>query len=151
MKTMAWIPVTPLLTVFAASACGDRQEPLGVAHALHVQAASAPIAVPVFFEFDDVNPCSGLIHTVTMVGTAWIHDLDGRVLVRMRRTITTSSGFQGRGTNTEVDNGNVLKFTLNDMLTHESGDRIRAQGLLVVDLSTSTVRVEKFLLACIGA
>lgn len=162
MRTVACLPVSLLFVVLAAGGCGEQQELLGVdppllsAHA-DVDAPGAPTAVPVFFEFDGVNPCSGLPQTVTFTGTAWIHELPGgRVVVRSQRTITTSSGFEGRGTDTFVDNGNILKFTLNDMLTHPSGDRIRAHLLLVIDLTTTppTVRVMKGTFGgtiCVGA
>jgi hypothetical protein len=158
MRTAAWLPISLALGFLAASACGDRQEPLGIAHVLdaqasaplHTEAASAPTAVPIFEQFDDVNPCSGLIHTVTFTGTAWVHEHNGRFIVRAQRTITTSSGFEGRGTDTFVGNGSVFKVTLNDMLTHPSGDRIRPHFVLVVDVSTETVRVLKGSLTCVG-
>ncbi|NIN67490.1 MAG: hypothetical protein GTO63_22865 [Anaerolineae bacterium] len=105
--------------------------------------AGKPTAVPFYFQFTDVNPCTGNDVTVTMIGTLWFHDHDGRSVVRIPRTITTSDGFEGRGTLNEVINGKIEKFTLNDMLTHESGDKFRAHFVLVVDLSTGTVRVLK--------
>ncbi len=159
MRTAARISLSLLLTVLAAAGCDERQEPLGVAVPLHqntfagVEAASGPTAVPIFVQFDDLNPCSGLIHTVTFTGTAWIHEHNGRVVVRSQRTITTSSGFEGRGTDTFVDNGNIQKVTLNDMLTHPSGDRIRARFALVIDLSTTppTVQVFNRSVTCVGA
>lgn len=140
------------LCVVAAAGCGERPEPLGVAPSLHVQTASAPIRVPFFNQFQDVNPCSGLPMTVTMIGTELIHEHNGRVVVTGQRTITTSDGFEGRGTHTFVVNGNVARFTLNDMLRHPSGDRFRAHSVLIVDISTTppTVRVEDFLLTCVG-
>jgi hypothetical protein len=108
-----------------------------------IQAASAPTVVPIFIRFDDVNPCTGLVHTITVRGTARIVEQKGVTVVHSQRTITTSSGFTGRGTETDVDNGNIFKFTLNDMLTNQAGDRIRAHLVLVLDLSTDppTVRV----------
>jgi hypothetical protein len=158
----SWIPVGLLLTVLTASGCGDVQEPLGVAdpprlnRSADVQAASAPVEVPIFAQFEDVNPCSGLVHTITFTGTARIHEHDGRVVVHAQRTITTSSGFEGRGRDTFVYNGKIQKVTANDMLTNESGDRIRAHIVLVLDLSTTppTVRVMKGTfdeVICVGA
>ncbi len=106
-------------------------------------AADAPTEVPLELEFEDLNACTGEMVTVTMTGVFVVHDHDGRSIVRLPRTITTSDGFEGRGDATEVVNGRISKFTLNDMLTHESGARIRAHYVLVLDLSTSTVLVEK--------
>jgi hypothetical protein len=151
MRTAAWISVSFLLSVLATSGCGDRQEPLGVADPAHlnqsaaVRATGAPTEVPIFIQFEFGNPCTGLVHTITVTGTARIHEHDGRVVVHEQHTLTTSDGFQGRGTATIVDNGNIQALTLNDMLTNDSGDRIRAHLLLVLDLSTTppTVRVMK--------
>jgi len=137
------ISVAVLLALLTVTGCGEEQDPVGVAETPPFQAFTAPTAVPLEFQFDGVNPCSGEIHTVFFTGTAWIHQDDDRVLVRSKRSITTSSGFTGRGTDTVVGNGEVVKLTLNDMLTHPSGDRIRAHLVLVVDVSTGTVRVMK--------
>ena len=137
--------------------CGESVlDPHDIDSSTRVEAASAPIEVPVFIQFDFLNPCSGLIHTVTFTGTARIHEHDGQVVVQTQRTITTSDGFQGRGTDTFVDNGKIQRFTLNDMLSHESGARIRAHFVQVIDLSTTppTVRVFKGTFdgtICVGA
>jgi hypothetical protein len=114
-------------------------------------AADPPTAFPFEFVFDDVNPCTGLIHTVTIAGTTFVHDHDGRIVAHSERTITTSpTGFVGHGTDSYVLNGQVEKFRLADILTSPSGDRIRARFVTVVDLSTGTVRVEKGELTCLG-
>lgn len=114
-------------------------------------AADPPTAVPFEFVFDDVNPCSGDMHTVTIAGTTSVHDHDGRVVAVSERTITTSpTGFVGHGTDSYVLNGQVEMFRLTDILTSPSGDRIRARFVIVFDLSTGTVRVEKGELTCLG-
>jgi hypothetical protein len=114
-------------------------------------AADPPTAFPFEFVFDDVNPCTGLIHTVTITGTSSVHDHDGRIVAHSERTITTSpTGFVGHGTDSYVLNGQVEMFRLGDILTNPSGDRIRARFVIVVDLSTGTVRVEKGELTCLG-
>jgi hypothetical protein len=114
-------------------------------------AADPPTAVPFEFVFDDVNPCTGDIHTVTIAGTTSVHDHDGRIVAHSRRTITTSpTGFVGHGSDSYVLNGQVEMLRLADILTGPSGDRIRARFVLVVDLSTGTVRAEKGGLTCLG-
>jgi hypothetical protein len=114
-------------------------------------AADPPAAFPFEFVFDDVNPCTGLIHTVTIAGTTLVHDHDGRVVAHSERTITTSpTGFVGHGTDSYVLNSQVEMFRLADVLTSPSGDRIRARFVIVVDLSTGTVRVAKGELTCLG-
>jgi hypothetical protein len=114
-------------------------------------AADPPTASPFEFVFDDVNPCTGLTHTVTIAGTTSVHDHDGRIVAYSERTITTSpTGFVGHGTDSYVLNGQVEMFRLADILTNPSGDRIRARFVIVVDLSTRTVRVAKGELTCLG-
>jgi hypothetical protein len=114
-------------------------------------AADPPTAFPFEFVFDDVNPCTGLTHTVTIAGTTSVHDHGGRIVAHSERTITTSpTGFVGHGTDSNVLNGQVEMFRLTDILTNPSGDRIRARFVIVVDLSTGTVRVEKGELTCLG-
>ena len=100
--------------------------------------------------FADVNPCTGDPMTVTFVGTTIVHCHGSRVLGRAQRTITTSDGFVGHGTDSFVDNGQILVFRLTDILTNPSGDRIRARSLFVLDLSTGTARVDRGELTCLG-
>jgi len=146
---------TRLLALLAVGGCNETQQLLGLTDPppnsfAVIAAPGAPTTVPIFLQFDDVNPCSGLVHTVTFTGTASIHELpNGQVVVREQRTITTSSGFEGRGTDTFVGNGNIQKTTLNDMLTNESGERIRARFALVIDVSTGTVQVLNGSVECV--
>jgi hypothetical protein len=115
-------------------------------------AADPPTAFPFQFVFDDVNPCTGLTHTVTIAGTTYVHEHDGRIVAQSERTITTSpTGFVGHGTDSYVLNGQVEIFRLTDILTSPSGDRIRVHFVLVVDLSTGTVKaVAGFPPTCLG-
>jgi hypothetical protein len=114
-------------------------------------AANAPTEIPFEFVFDDVNPCTGDIHTVTIAGTTSLHEHDGRVVAYSERTITTSpTGFVGHGTDSYVLNGQVEMFRLTDILTSPSGDRIRAQFVIVIDLSTGTVRGREGAPTCLG-
>ena len=114
-------------------------------------AADPPTDFPFEFVFDDVNPCTGLTHTVTITGTTSVHNHDGRIVATSERTITTSpTGFVGHGTDSYVLNGEVEVFRLNDIATSPSGDRFRAGFLVVLDLSSGTVRVEKGELTCLG-
>jgi hypothetical protein len=113
--------------------------------------ADPPTAFPFEFVFDDVNPCTGDTHTVTIAGTTFVHDHDGRIVAHSKRTITTSpTGFVGHGTDSSVLNGQVEMFRLTDILTNPSGDRIRARFVIVFDLSTGTVRVVTGGLTCLG-
>jgi hypothetical protein len=48
-------------------------------------AADAPTEIPFEFVFDDVSPCTGDIHTVTIAGTTSVHDHGGRVVAYSER------------------------------------------------------------------
>jgi len=114
-------------------------------------AADAPTAIPWAVEFDDVNPCTGGTHTVTISGTTYVHEHDGRMVAYSTRTITTSpTGFVGHGTDTYVLNGQVETYRLADVATNPSGDRFRVRYTVVFDLSTATVRAESFAFTCLG-
>ena len=113
--------------------------------------ADPPTEIPQLDVFPDVNPCTGLLNTVTITETFFAHSHDGRVNGHSERTITTSpTGFVGHGTDSLVMNGQISVFRLTDILTNASGDRMRARFVLVVDLSTGTVRVDEFELDCLG-
>lgn len=99
--------------------------------------------------FDDVNPCTGLVHTVTIAATFFVHSHPGGVVAD--RTLSTSSGFFGEGTSSFVNNGKVEMFRFTDLLSNDAGDRIQATGVFVEDLSTGTVRVDRFELTCLGS
>ena len=113
-------------------------------------AADRPTEFPILDVFPDVNPCTGNPMTVTFVGTVYVHDHNGRVVALAHRTITTSDGFVGHGTDNFVDNGQVLISRITDIVTNASGDRFRARTVFVVDLSTGTVRVDRGGLTCLG-
>ena len=114
-------------------------------------AADAPMEFPILDVFDDVNPCTGTPMTVTFVGTLFVHVHDSREVNIAHRTITTSDGFVGHGTDSFVDSGQVIKFTQTDIMTNATtGDRFRARNVFVLDVATETVRVGRFELTCLG-
>jgi hypothetical protein len=114
-------------------------------------AANPPTEFPILDVFEDVNPCTGDPMTVTFVGTAFVHFHDSRIVAHAQRTITTSDGSVGHGTDSFVDNGQIVMFRLTDILTNTSGGyRFRARSVFVLDVSTETVRVDKFELTCLG-
>jgi hypothetical protein len=80
-----------------------------------------------------------------------VHERDGRIVARGSRTLSTSSGFAGAGTSSYVLNAEVEMFRFTDTLRNDAGDRIRARSVLVVDLSTGSVRVDSFELTCVGS
>ena len=114
-------------------------------------AADSPTGIPFEFVFDDVNPCSGDTHTVTIAGSTFVHAHGDRLIAYSQRTITTSpTGFVGHGTDSYVLNGQIEMFRLTDILANPSGERIRARFVFVFDRSTGTVKVENGGLTCLG-
>ena len=112
-------------------------------------AAGAPTEFNFVDVFPDVNPCTGGPMMVTLAATGFVHEHGSREVAHGKRTITTSDGFAGRGTESFVLNGQVLKFTFNDMMTNAAGDRFKAHGVVVVDLETDTAKVDRFALTCL--
>ena len=110
-----------------------------------------PVEMQFLFVFDDINPCTGLVHTVTISGTALVQSRDDHFVSVAARTITTSpTGFVGHGTETIVENHNIFHLRLLDVLTNAAGDRIRAKIVLIFDVESGTVRLEKGAVLCIG-
>jgi hypothetical protein len=114
-------------------------------------AANPPVEEPILDVFTDINPCSGEEMTVTFVGSVLVHEHGDRVIAIAQRTITTSDGFVGHGTDSFVQNGQVLRASLTDVMTNEAtGQRFRAHFAFVLDLRTDTVRVDRGELTCLG-
>jgi hypothetical protein len=114
-------------------------------------AADRPTEFPIFDVFPDTNPCTGTPMTVTFVGALFVHVHDSREVNIAHRTITTSDGFVGHGTDTFVDNDHVIMFRQTDIMTNATtGDRFRARSVFVLDVATETVRVGRFELTCLG-
>jgi hypothetical protein len=112
-----------------------------------VTASAGPPTVRHFEEtFVDVNPCTGLLHTVTINVTQYFVS---PVLNRGTHEITTSSGFVGRGQEAEVGLNDEV-FVLNDTLVNaETHQRIRAQLIGIVNPATGEFQVFRATLTCI--
>jgi hypothetical protein len=109
--------------------------------------ASADPPTVLHFEdtFVDVNPCTGSPHTVTIEVTQYI--VNGN-LERATHVVTTSSGFVGRGEETQVRGDNL--FLTNDILfNEETGQRIHAQLIVVANPATGDLQVFRQALTCI--
>jgi len=98
--------------------------------------------------FVDVNPCTGLPHTVTIDVTLYFVS---PVLNRGTHEITTSSGFVGRGVDTEVGSNDEM-FLLNDTpVNAEPRQRVHAQFIVVTNPATAELQVFRQTLTCIPA
>jgi len=113
-----------------------------------IAGADTPSAFPFEETFVDVNPCTGLDHTITVTGTLYVYDRGLHGLHdRLDRTVSTSSGFSGHGTEISVDHERI--FVVHDLLTNESGEHELA-SLVIVRGPDGTVRVDRFELSCVG-
>jgi hypothetical protein len=147
----------PLLIV--AAGCSERQDLTGVPEPpqFNEQAASIPkVEEPVYWRFSEVNPCTGLDHIHTWIGTAWVQEHPNNRTVRVRATITTSDGYVGQFVRTWTGSdifgpGDVSNLTTNGVLTHPSGSTIRWHLVWIADKKTEpmTVRVDEFTAACV--
>lgn len=120
------------------------------AEATAAEAPGAPKEGAQLITLDVLNPCTDEVEEFTFDNRVLVHELpNGNVVVRFDRTITTESGFEGRGSQTLVRNGRVFKVQANDMLTHPSGAKLRAHVVSVLNLNTATVQTDQFSLTCI--
>lgn len=117
-----------------------------------IDAPGAPTPIHFSNTFPGQDACTGEPQVVTISGVIWLHELSGGVrLLRWERTITTDTGYEGRGVRTVVDNGNVFKLTNNDVVSHPDGRKFLAHGVMVLDLSAEppSPRVEMGGFRCI--
>lgn len=153
MRSILSLPVLSLLCLAALTAC-DRpvapappsSEPPGVSASAHAAAHGAPVVVPFTHTQSGIDPCTGEPQEVTFAGTVSFQFLaNGNVVIRREYTVTTDTGYEGRGTLVQVDNGSVLRGHFNDIVTHPDGRAFRAHAVQVVDLKTvpPTIRVLK--------
>jgi len=95
--------------------------------------------------FVDINPCTGLEHTVTIDVTVYS---TGPGHAHATHSISTSSGFIGRGHETGVLHDTI--FLANDTLVNaETGERVHAQLIVVTNPATGELQVFRATLTCI--
>ena len=114
-------------------------------------AADPPSEVSMTDTFPDIDPCTGLVHEVTIDVTFFVHAHDGVTVARGERALSTSLGYTGRGTSSFVENGKVEMFRFSDIAADGSGNRLRASGVFVLDLRSGSVRIDAFELTCVGS
>jgi len=108
--------------------------------------AAPPASQPLFEQFDDVNPCTDEIITLTFTGTAFVQTSGDHFILRASGTVTTSDGFEGSFNRNFIfigDRVETLRF--HDMeISDDTGQRViaavglvhvtRVDGVPVVDL-----------------
>ncbi|MGQ0797596.1 MAG: hypothetical protein ACT4OI_07030 [Methanobacteriota archaeon] len=124
--------------------------------AMGIASAQAPIEVPLFEEFSDLNLCTDEVVTYTFTGTARISEFDGHFILVARGSVVTSDGFSGSFNRQFVfqdDRVTVLRF--HDMeVSDETGQMIVFGVGLIVEISADGEPVVSFLqfsgLRCVG-
>jgi hypothetical protein len=117
-----------------------------------VPAAADPPTVETFeFTFEDVNPCTSEIHTVSITLTVFQHFHGDRFVGHGETTVSTTTGYSGGGTTTVVESERLVVARGTDILTNEAGSRIMASFVFVQDLATGTVKVDMSELTCVRA
>ena len=110
--------------------------------------ADGPSEQPLFEVFTGINPCTGLEHTITVTGTFFRHFHGDQELYHLARTITTSSGFFGRGTEVGILHDRI--FVVNDLLTNDAtGERMRVHLVGIHDAS-GEFRFFRAAIECLG-
>lgn len=115
--------------------------------------ADAPIIVESSATFEDVNPCTGELHEITLSFVDRIHEHDGNFLYTSDRSGTTDTGFSiVNGTESFVDNGRVIRGTFVDNWANpETDERFQARGAFVFNVNRLSLKVDRFTLRCVAA
>lgn len=116
--------------------------------------AAADLPVPDSFTevFTDVNPCTGEEQDFIIITQTRVHQHQKNIVVTGSRTGSTDGGFEiVNGTFHSAENKNTLALGLTDVWHNPTtGERFMANGTIVLDLKTLTVRVERFEPRCLG-
>lgn len=91
-----------------------------------IAASRAPVEVPLFEQFDDLNPCTGAVVTITFTGTARIHQFGNHSMLVANGSVATSDGFTGSFNRQIVVHGDrVTHARFHDMEVNQAtGQRI---------------------------
>ncbi len=100
--------------------------------------------------FDDHDPCTGEIQTISISGYGIVHDHDGVIEARFHRSGYTSAGYlmtQGRDSFTVEGDSDFSGQFRDPWHNPDTGDAFVAKGTLVV--VDGEIVVNEFTLACL--
>lgn len=152
------------LALCVATACSESPmqpnadaAPEGSAPTAITQTSSAsgePQAFPFHTQLTDDDPCTPVFdpdeQTVTFDGTAFVQNLpNGNTVTRFQWVSSSDAGYEGKGRERIIDNGNNIVFSVNDILTHPDGRKFQVRINWVLDLTSGTFRVFTGGLRCI--
>lgn len=108
--------------------------------------------------FDDVNPCTGEDHAVTLNFADKIHIHESNFVLTSKRTGTTDDGFvmkhgRERWVDTSlIDGSGIFSSSFVDIWRNDTtGAAFTVRGVFVFESSTDTVRVDQFVSNCLGS
>ena len=114
--------------------------------------ADKPTTIPNLLVWEDVNPCSGLPHEVTLDAVVSMHDHRNNGLFHVSYTGTTSSGFTLiAGQENAMRNDNVVRGTFNFQWRHADGSKFVEQGKFLINFQKNEMLVDVLGSRCIGS
>jgi hypothetical protein len=148
-----------LITPFALAACGI-DSPVSptpsrtAAFAVVASSSSAQAAVtsPFHLEFDDFNPCTGLLEHFVFDGTQRLLSFGDHSVLHISGTVTTSDGWAGKFNRQLVNQGGVLTWRFLDFEVGPANERQLFTGILHGTLVDGEIvwSVQNVSLKCIG-
>ena len=112
--------------------------------------ADAPIIVTDERTFDDVNPCTSEVDTISLFFTVYIHDHKNNFVVHVQRNGITASGYTLlNGQEQFVDNSQVITAHFKDIWLSADGSMFEAAGRFLLNVNQGDVKVDSLALRCI--
>lgn len=112
--------------------------------------ADRPTEIHDSVTFVDVNPCSGELHEVTLNFEIFVHENhNNNVVVHLRRSGTTSSGFVMTGNQQVVESEQGFRGHFMDMWSDGDGARFQVSGHVNIS-ATGEVVAEGSKFRCIS-
>lgn len=148
-----------LITPFALAACGidSPVSPTASRTAVFAVGASsssaqAVVTTPFHLEFNDFNPCTGVLEHFVFEGTQRLQSFGDHSVLHISGTVTTSDGWVGKFNRQLVNQGGVLTWRFLDWEVGPTHARQLFTGILHGTLVDGEIvwSVQKASLRCIG-
>jgi len=151
-------PLLLLITPIAVAACngdsiGGPAAPTGPMMTANTVAAAPDVTTsPFLLEFDDFNPCTGLVEHFVFEGTRRIETFGAHTVVHISGTVTTSDGWVGTFNRQLVFQGDDATLRFFDMEVGPTAARQLFTGVIHVTVVNGQVVTEfqKGTLRCVG-